>query len=222
MSNKKVIKNGYWIVIEGLDGTGKTTAINYLKDKLINNDYKVIIVRGLGTGHLGLQIREVYLNNQLNEELKPIYMAVSLSECYTAILKYLDEGYVVLSDRFIGSYYSYNCVANNDVTALNIFKNVLNNEDVFKGSDVEIFVNSDLPIIKRRLSDRNDSNYIDRSTDNYFLEVYGGYQEYKLMTNSTRQIDIYNNSSIEDFNKKLLDLYLDLNSCIESFVLTNI
>jgi thymidylate kinase len=154
-------------------------------------------------------------------------MAVSLSECYTAILDYLEKGYVVISDRFIASYYAYNFVANNDVTAGNIFNNVLNNSDVFKGCDLEIILECDLKIIKERLSNRyvrssvvtdngenENNNYIDELDAEYFNEVRNGYNEYKNISNSNELITILNESTMEDFNIKIEELYLDLRNKI--------
>jgi dihydrofolate reductase len=58
------IKKGKVIVIEGVDGAGKTTQINFLKEKL--DSEKNIFFREPGSTKSGLEIREVILDNVLD------------------------------------------------------------------------------------------------------------------------------------------------------------
>ncbi|MGL9687836.1 MAG: dTMP kinase, partial [Candidatus Phytoplasma sp. TWB_XP] len=52
------------IVFEGLDGSGKTTLINKLKNFLINKGNKVKIFQGLGSSSIGKEIRKLFLHQR--------------------------------------------------------------------------------------------------------------------------------------------------------------
>ena len=55
-----------FITFEGIDGSGKTTQIECLKDFLEQKGYNVITTREPGGTHLSERIRELLLNTDYN------------------------------------------------------------------------------------------------------------------------------------------------------------
>ena len=108
---------GKFIVIEGIDGCGKTTQINelskWLPDSgLIKKDYKLITTREPGGSLLGKKLRSLILDN--NENIKPSYLTELL--LYSAdraehvskiIAPALKNNNWVISDRFSDSTLAY-------------------------------------------------------------------------------------------------------------------
>ena len=108
---------GKFIVLEGIDGCGKTTQINELfkwlpKSGLINKNTSLIKTREPGGSILGREIRDMILkNNKLNSpsiltELL-LYSADRAEHISKIILPSLQNGNWIISDRFSGSTLAY-------------------------------------------------------------------------------------------------------------------
>lgn len=95
---------GKLIVFEGADSLGKTTQIEALYNYLTKvKNLKVIQTREPGGTNLGSKIREILLNS--TEKLPPkaqlLLFEADRNLHYENILKpYLEQGYIILCDRF--------------------------------------------------------------------------------------------------------------------------
>ncbi len=108
---------GKFIVLEGIDGCGKTTQINELskwlpKSGLINKNATLIKTREPGGSIIGKEIRDMILNNKksyspsiLTELL--LYAADRAEHISKIILPALENGNWIISDRFSGSTLAY-------------------------------------------------------------------------------------------------------------------
>ena len=108
--------NGKFIVLEGIDGCGKTTQINKLskwlpKSGLINKNASLIKTREPGGSNLGKEIRDMILKNHSNSpsiltELL-LYSADRAEHISKIIFPALQDGNWIISDRFSGSTLAY-------------------------------------------------------------------------------------------------------------------
>ena len=108
---------GKFIVLEGIDGCGKTTQINELfkwlpTSGLINKNATLIKTREPGGSILGREIRDLILNN--NKSNSPsslaellLYYADRAEHISKIILPALQNGDWIISDRFTGSTLAY-------------------------------------------------------------------------------------------------------------------
>ena len=108
---------GKFIVLEGIDGCGKTTQINKLyswlpSSGLINKNSKLIKTREPGGSLLGREIRDMILNK--NKSTPPsnltellLYSADRAEHISKIISPELQKGNWILSDRFSGSTLAY-------------------------------------------------------------------------------------------------------------------
>ena len=120
---------GYFVVIEGPDGAGKTTVANMLVDKLKSNDYDAIYCREPGGLIEGEKIRDIVLNHELSTEQRVLLFLASMSGNLEKIVKpALDDKKIVIMDRFVRSTYIYQGIINHD-------KNIVG-EDYFDTMDV--------------------------------------------------------------------------------------
>ena len=109
--------NGKFIVLEGIDGCGKTTQINKLykwlpKSGLINNNTEVVKTREPGGSPIGDELRNMILN--INDSNPPsnltelLLYSADRAEHITKLIKpALKNGDWILSDRFSGSTLAY-------------------------------------------------------------------------------------------------------------------
>jgi dTMP kinase len=102
-------KKGIFIVIEGLDGSGKTTQATLLAKKLGEN-HKVLLTAEPSRGKIGTFIREscLYEEKRLPTEAEALLFAADRIEHICNDIKpALDQGKLVICDRYIYSSLAY-------------------------------------------------------------------------------------------------------------------
>ena len=101
--------------MEGPDGSGKTTQINLLKEYLEEAGYECLITREPGGTVIGEEIRQLILNPE-HKEMSPVtemllYAASRAQLVHEVIGPALEEGKIVISDRFVDSSIVYQGIA---------------------------------------------------------------------------------------------------------------
>lgn len=116
--------NSKFIVIEGLDGCGKSTQIRLLSEKLEAKGlkYKFIHFPLLNKGVYGKMIAEFLRGeygalNQVHPKLVALLYANDRKENAHIIRQWLDEGYYVIADRYVFSNIVFQCAKLGDETA---------------------------------------------------------------------------------------------------------
>lgn len=107
MAPEEVKNRALFITIEGLEGSGKTSVINYLETKLKNSHFKLAVFREPGSTTVGEKIRKILLdknNDRLSQHTELLlYLAARtqlIEEKLTISFKNND---IVLCDRFYDS-----------------------------------------------------------------------------------------------------------------------
>ncbi|CAK0765358.1 Thymidylate kinase [Gammaproteobacteria bacterium] len=100
---------GRWIVVEGIDGVGKSTLVKYLHRILLERGEPVLVTREPGGSPLGEFLRTWFLGRQeisIPTELLLLF-AARIDHLEQVIYPALRAGKWVLCDRFIDSTYAY-------------------------------------------------------------------------------------------------------------------
>lgn len=96
-----------FITFEGIEGSGKSTALQGLAAWLHEGDHGVVITREPGGSRLGRTLRSILLdlgNTDITREAELfLYLADRAQHVAQVIRPALDEGMVVLSDRYADS-----------------------------------------------------------------------------------------------------------------------
>ncbi len=100
-----------FVTFEGGEGSGKSTAIKSLVEKLKSEGYDILLTREPGGTSISEQIREVILNKK-NTEMDPIteallYAAARRQHVIEKVRPALKEDKLVLCDRFLDSSLAY-------------------------------------------------------------------------------------------------------------------
>jgi dTMP kinase len=104
-------QSGKFIVFDGGEGCGKSTQVQLLKQKLEQAGRRVMLVRDPGSTTVGELIRNILLDPEHAEMAMRcemlLYMAARAQMMFQTILPALDEGQIVISDRFVSSTLAY-------------------------------------------------------------------------------------------------------------------
>jgi len=101
---------GCFIVFEGIDGAGKTKQVNKLKEKLLKNNYDVVVTKEpTDSGSIGKLIQDILFRYEKvsNEALALLFAADRVDHTKQVINPALSKGTVVISDRYVHSSLAY-------------------------------------------------------------------------------------------------------------------
>ncbi len=108
---------GLFVTFEGGEGVGKTTQINRIYDTLTSKGHSVVKTLEPGGTRLGIDIRTILLHQDKNPVYKQcelfLYLADRAQHVQEMILPALEEGKIVLCDRFNDSTLAYQGTARN-------------------------------------------------------------------------------------------------------------
>lgn len=113
LGKKRRVSSGVFITLEGLDYSGKTTAVKMLSDMLVKDRVDVLTTREPGGTRLANQLREIVKhysdpteNMCLITEL--MLMSAARAQLVQHIIKpHLEKGGVVICDRYVHSTVAY-------------------------------------------------------------------------------------------------------------------
>jgi dTMP kinase len=101
---------GLFITVEGIDGAGKTTHLQWLREYFTRRGRRVVATREPGGTQLGEELRELLLNSKypIHPETEALLMFAARREhLERVILPALAAGKVVLCDRFTDATFAY-------------------------------------------------------------------------------------------------------------------
>ncbi|MGM0754516.1 MAG: dTMP kinase [Bacillota bacterium] len=105
------MSKGLFITVEGPEGAGKSTILTELYNQLVQDGFDVIQTREPGGISIAEQIREVILNTKNTEMDKRtealLYAAARRQHLVEKVIPALNEGKIVICDRFIDSSLAY-------------------------------------------------------------------------------------------------------------------
>jgi len=109
-------RRGFFITLEGGEGAGKTTLINQIEAALLEKGYAVVKTREPGGSLLSEEIRSLVLCHKEDYKIAPraellLFLAARAQHLEEKILPALEQGKIVLCDRFNDSTIVYQGIA---------------------------------------------------------------------------------------------------------------
>ena len=171
----------YFITLEGVEGSGKSTLISYIKEFLVDRGKSVVVTREPGGIDIAEQIRSVILdkkNTKMDGRTEALlYAAARRQHLVEKVIPSLNEGNMVVCDRFIDSSLAYQGYARglgiNEVFAINEFAIA----DFMP--DLTLYLDLDPQIGLNRIAKNKDRevNRLDLEEINFHVKVQEGYEE---------------------------------------------
>jgi len=111
IAEEGIMKQGLFITFEGLEGCGKSTQVKKLFQSLKKRNIPILITKEPGGTKIGDKIRKILLdkkNNGMDYKAEMLLFLASRSENVRLnIIPALEEGKIVISDRFFDSTTAY-------------------------------------------------------------------------------------------------------------------
>jgi dTMP kinase len=105
-------RSNLFIALEGIDGSGKSTQSKLLAETLTDMGHKVYTTFEPTDSRIGVMIRDIFSHRMEGDHrvIAALFVADRLNHLLNSqdgILKKLDEGYTVITDRYYFSSYAY-------------------------------------------------------------------------------------------------------------------
>lgn len=101
---------GLFITLEGVDGAGKSSHLEWLAEWFRTRGRQVRMTREPGGTPVGEKLREIVLHEPMHPETEALIMFAARREHIERVIQpALDLGEVVISDRFTDASFAYQC-----------------------------------------------------------------------------------------------------------------
>lgn len=173
------MKKGFFITVEGTDGSGKTTQINLMKDYIESLGHKVVLTREPGGTSVSEKIRDILLdieNKNLSRVAEMLLYASARAQLVSELIRpSIESGKTVICDRFVDSSYVYQGFGRGinleTITAVN---NVAT--DGMK-PDITLFFDLSPEIALNRRISSTGADRIEQEKMDFHMKVYQGYKK---------------------------------------------
>ena len=200
MSDSDLKIHAPMISFEGVDCSGKSSAIIYLQKLLKEKGYDVLSSREPGGTPLGEQIRAMVLSTTMNIKTEILVFAAARVEHLTqVILPALSRGCIVLCDRFADSSYAYQGRGRGyPKEVLEIEKFALQGFE----PNYTLFFDVKLEESFRRLAIRETRDRFEMERRDFHQSVFEGYLE-RFQDNPHRMVRIDAMQTIENVQEQI-------------------
>ncbi len=102
--------SGLFVTLEGVDGAGKSSHLDWLRDWFVARGFNVRMTREPGGTPVGESLRELVLHETMHPETEALIMFAARREHIAQVIRpALAAGDVVISDRFTDASFAYQC-----------------------------------------------------------------------------------------------------------------
>ena len=205
------MKKNLFITLEGIEGAGKSTVIDFIENFFTSSGYSVVKTREPGGTAIGEQIREILLNKN-NDKLTDdtellLIFAARAQHLSEIILPNLTSNKIVLCDRFIDASYAYQGAGRGiEQSKINLLENWVM-PDI--KPDLTFLLDLDPKIALERTNKRSDADRFE-SEDIHFFEKIRQYYLERAENEPERFRVINSELSLEDVQEQIKNILKDM------------
>jgi len=206
-----MLNSGVWIVIEGLDGAGKTSAVKTVQDVLELHHLKSSVYREPGGTLLGEKIRDILKNDQLQTigiaEVLLLY-AARVQLLKEMVFPSIDKGICVILDRHELSTFAYQSGGRGvDVHSIQQISTACMPE---RRPDLTLFLAVDPECSLERAAMRGELDHYESQSITFFQNIALAYERF---------IEEYPNVVCIDANQPFDLVQQDIQKALELFLM---
>lgn len=204
---------GIFIVMEGPDGSGKTTQMNLLKEYLDKKEYETVITREPGGTAVGEAIRNIILNpeyEEMSDTTEMLLYAASRAQLMAEVIRpALESGKIVISDRFVDSSIVYQGIARGLGAEIVSAVNVPGIGDCHPDGIFFIDISEQEGLKRKKFQKKLDR--IEQESIDFHCMVSKGYR--KVLSGRPEVIHIDGSDSVHNIHKEICEM-------VEKLILT--
>ncbi len=202
---------GYFITLEGGEGSGKSSVIKLIVERLQKEGYQVLQTREPGGVKIAEEIRNIILdkaNTSMDGKTEALLYAASRRQhLVEKVIPALDKGMIVISDRYIDSSLVYQGVARGigiqEVYEMNLFAI----DKILPNLTLILDIEPEIGLQRINKNNQREVNRLDLESLSFHHKVRDGYRKLK---------DLYpERIEIVDASKPLEDVFENCYSLIE-------
>ncbi len=210
-----ISNKGHFIVVEGLEGAGKSTALDAIKQILMSRSHELILTREPGGTHVGETIRGLIKETIPFEPLDSraellLFYAARVQLLEQVIRPALNRGAWVLADRFELSTFAY------QGGGRQLDESMLSHLSDFCVGDLKpsltIFLDVSPEMGLQRASLRGAMDRIEHESLDFFRAVYAAYH---------RQIKTMSNVVVIDASQPLKAVQASIATALQDYLATH-
>ncbi len=203
--------HGKFITIEGGEGVGKTTNIEFIKNYLVNKKIKYIVTREPGGTDLGEVLREIMLDPKQTKICSDsellLMFAARAQHLQQKIIPALEDGHWVICDRFTDATYAYQGGGRGiDMSRIEILENWVQGQ---LRPDLTILFDMPVELGMARAASRSEPDRFEQEKLDFFERVRTTYRTMALK--NTLQYKII------DASKNLKDVQIQISTVLDCF-----
>ena len=191
----------FFIVFEGIEGTGKSYQIKKLTNKLYKLKYNVKNTREPGGSHLSEKIRNLIFDKKnINfDDVTDYYLMLASRNEHikTTIKNAIEKKQILICDRFVDSTYAYQIVGKKIKKSVNEI-----NKKYILGKlkpDMTIVLKANIKTVFSRLKKRKNKNKFDKLNESFYTKIQRTFIK-KSNNKNYFLFDTSNNDSIIENN----------------------
>ena len=198
---------GKFIVIEGLDGAGKSTAIRFIKKYLKSHKLSGVYTREPGGTPIAEDLRDILLNNVYDRRIHPytelLIIYAGRVEHYNNVIKpSLEKSINVISDRFNWSTMAYQ----GGGRGVSLDKIKMLNSSFIEGvePDLTIYLDLDPLLCFQRLKKQGGLDRIEQSGLDFFNKARRTFKY--LVQTSDKAVEVDSSQSFKAIENELCQI----------------
>jgi len=185
----KTVPGGLLVVLDGIDGVGKTTQLELLRDKLQAERWAVETSRNLGGTPIGEALREVIKSHAERPPLTDVYISAAIQEALIdEINAKRKSGAIILMDRSplsLAAYEMYGSKVAEDLVWQHVERGMIGLKP-----DLAIIYEADVETALRRAHQASEkADYFESKPLEYFQKVAHGYKQCAIRLEGITVID---------------------------------
>ncbi len=202
-------KKFFFIVFEGVEGTGKSYQINKLYNNLKKNFFDVIKTREPGGSPTAEKIRKIIFPRKTIkfDKLTDFYLmnAARNEHVINTILVAKKQKKILISDRFTDSTYAYQVIGSKIDKKINLLnqKYILNDLK----PNLTIVLKSNFNTIFSRIKKRKNNNKFDNLKTNFYKKAQNAYLSLAKKNKNYLVFDSSKNNT--DLEKQIFSIVMD-------------
>lgn len=206
------MKRGRFITLEGCEGVGKSTNLQFIESILKQNQIDVVVTREPGGTPLAEEIRELILSKR-EEQVHPLselllIFAARAQHLKQFILPNLQSGKWVLCDRFTDATYAYQGQGRNlSFEVVSQLENLVQDD---LRPDLTVLLDIDVEVGLQRASERGELDRFEIEPRDFFQTVREAYL--------TRAREDASRFAIIDAAPALADVQKNIQNILEQFI----